>query len=392
MSEITLASPPTTVEVAAAILASMAALSGVVTDYNVGSQIRTQTESLGAVVEQQGVWSQALAFQAIVYSALALFSIVPGVATPASGAVVFSTSQAVSGGPPIPLNVNIPQGFIFATSGGIQAQTTAAALLPAGSSGVTVLAQALVSGTTGNIAASGFSQLVNGLAAPLYVSNPLPFTGGTNPTTPSQSLATFAATIASIGLSSPAAIANAAIGVSTSAGETVAYSTCYEPWAAAGSGVGSGTAGWTLYIDNGAGTASSGLIAAVVAKLNGGFASGATNSGPIVGYRDAGVPYSVLALTPTLAAVSVSGTVSNPTQLAAVSGAIAAAVSGYFSLPFGAPAEQAQISAVSANATQGALTALSVTLSAVSGSSVSLLTPSVSGRVVLSQLLINLSS
>jgi hypothetical protein len=262
---------------------------------------------------------------------------------------------------------------------------------------VIIPAQAVVSGSAGNVPASGVSQIISGLAAPLFVTNPAAFGGGTDPTTPSQSLALFAAEIGSIGLSSPAAIANAAIGVVASGtGETCLFSTLFEPWLWAVdtgvSGAASGMAGWQLIIDNGTGNASPGLIAAVNAKLNAGTVSGATNSGPIVGYRDAGVPYSIYAVDPTLAVVSISGTTSNPYTEGVVSGAMSAAVSGYFSLPFGTAAEQAQIAAVATNAAQGSLTSISVSLSAVSGSPVDLLTPPVSGRVILSQLNLYLSS
>lgn len=397
MSNISLPAPSTTTEVTAEILSTMAAESGVVTDYNPGSQIRTQSESIGAVIEQQGVWAQALAFQAVVYCALGLFGIVPGVASPASGVLLFSTSPADSGGPPSPLNVSIVQGTLAQTPGGVQVVTIAGAVLLNGSSGVIIPAQAVVSGSAGNVPASGVSQIISGLAAPLFVTNPAAFGGGTDPTTPSQSLALFAAEIGSIGLSSPAAIANAAIGVTASGtGETCLFSTLFEPWLWAMdtgvSGAASGMAGWQLIIDNGTGNASPALIAAVNAKLNAGTVSGATNSGPIVGYRDAGVPYSIYAVDPTLAVVSISGTTSNPYTEGVVSGAMSAAVSGYFSLPFGTAAEQAQIAAVVTNAAQGSLTSISVSLSAVSGSPVDLLTPPVSGRVILSQLNLYLSS
>jgi hypothetical protein len=179
----------------------------------------------------------------------------------------------------------------------------------------------------------------------------------------------------------------------TATGETVLYSTLFEPWIAAGSGAGSGTAGWDLYIDNGMGTASSGLIAAVNQTL-GVTISGATLpvSG-MVGFRDAGVPYNIYAVTPTYALVYVSGTVSNSAYIPSVSGAIATAVSGYFSLPFGTAAEQSQIAAAVGNAGLGILTSLNVVLNA-SGSSMSVtgVVPSPTGRVLLGGLSISLVS
>ena len=381
---ITVAAPPSTDVVVAQMLSMMASLTGVVTDYNVGSQIRTSATSVGSVVEQQGIWAQAQAYQALVYSALSLFGIQPGVATPASGGVTFATS--VSGSVPATQTVTIPAGTIVQTAGGVQFQTTSLVTLIAGAANVNANVAALIPGTTGNVAGSTINTIISGLLYPLFVSNASPASGGSNAISAAQSFALFAAMIASIGLSSPVAIADAAIGVSYGA-EIVAYSTLFEPWVAAGSGAGSGTAGWNLYLDNGTGTASSGLINAVTLKLNGGSVSGQANAGGANGYRDAGVPYNIYAVTPTSAYVAVSASVVSGVSASLVSGAIAAAVSGYFTLPFGATAAQSQIAASVANAVAGQITALTVTLSTTAtGSAVTGVTTSVSGRVILGML------
>ncbi len=79
-------------------------------------------------------------------------------------------------------------------------------------------------------------------------------------------------------------------------------------------------------------------------------------------FRPAGVPYTVLPVVPIMANVSVSGVLgplSNPSQ---INNAIAQAVSGYFSLPFGTPATQPPIAAAVANAALGQLTSLEVNL------------------------------
>lgn len=278
---------------------------------------------------------------------------------------------------------------------GIQFQTLLPATIPVSGTSVNVAVAAVVPGSAGNVQAGLINTIVTGLVYPLTVTNALATTSGANAQTPAQALAVFTATVASIGLSSPVAIANAAIGVVASGtSEVVKYSTVFEPWAAAGSGAGSGTAGWTLYIDNGTGTASSGLIAAVTAKLNGATtASGASNpsTGSGIGYRDAGVPFAVSAVVPTVAVVTVSGTVLNTAQ-AAVSGAIVTAIGNYFTLPFGAPAEQGQIAAAALNSANGQLTSLVVSLYASgSASGVATLTPSISGKVILGSLSIYLS-
>jgi hypothetical protein len=381
---ITVAAPPSTTEVVAQMLSMMASLTGVATDYNTGSQIRTSATSVGSVIEQQGIWAQAQAYQALIYSALSLFNLQPGVPVAASGAVAFSTSP--SGSVPASQNVTIPAGTLVQTAGGIQFATVSTVTLVAGASSINVNVAAVVPGIAGNVAANTIITIISGLSYPLFVNNASGAGGGSNAISAAQSFALFAAIIASIGLSSPVAIANAAVGVSVGS-ETVAYSTLYEPFAAAGSGAGSGVAGWVLYIDNGTGTASTNLINAVVATLNGGSVSGQANASGAIGYRDAGVPYAVSAVVPTVAVVGVSASLASGANATLVSGAIASAVSGYFTLPFGEAAQQAQIAASVANAIAGSITSLTVSLY-VSGSSTAVtgVAPGAIGRVILGAL------
>ena len=377
---IAVAAPPSTAAVASQILALMAAESGVLTDYNPGSQIRTESEAIGSVVEQQGIWAQAQAFQALVYGAFSLFGDTPDLAVAASGTVTFSSSAPVS------QNVSIPAGTIAQTAGGIQVATTVAGILAAGNSSIDLASAAVVSGAAGNVSAGAITQLVSALTYPLQVNNANPFGGGADAQSAADALSEFASMVNAIGLSSPVAIANAAIGTAYGA-ETVKFSTLAEPWILAGSGAGSGVAGWNLYIDNGLGTASSGLVNAVIAKLNGGSVSGVANPSGATGYRDAGVPYNVYVVTGTLAVVSATGAVMPGASASLVSGAMASAISGYFKLPFGAPAIQAQLAASAANAALGQLSSLTVSLyQSGSGTALSLLTPAVTGRVVLAQM------
>lgn len=391
-STITVAAPPTTAALTSQTLSLLAARSGVLTDYNQGSQIRTIMESVGAVVEQQGIADQTRAFQALVYSAMSLFGVVPAAAVPATVTVTFSTARSGSP-PPATQNVPIPAGTLVQTNGGIQFQTTTAVTLASGDTSIDVEAIAVVAGLAGNIPASAITTLISALIYPLFPTNADAAINGADAQSSAVAMAEFTAAVEAIGLSSPVAIANAAIAVA-SGSEVVRYSTVFEPWIAAGSGAGSGTAGYILLIDNGNGTASSGLIAAVDEKLRGGTTtSGLSNASGAIGYRDAGVPYSIVAVTPTIAVVAVSGTVVSSADSDVVSGAIASAVSGYFTLPFGRAAEQATIAAAVANAALGQLSSLTVTLMQ-SGSATPLtaLTPPVSGRVLLGSLLQTLTS
>lgn len=379
-TSISTAAPPSTADVSSEILSSIAATSGVLTDDNAGSQVRSFSEATGAVVEQQGVWTQATAYESGVYGALQAFGIYPNLAVPASGPVTFATSFA-SGATPISQNVTVPSGTIVQTAGAVQFLTTADTLLASGSVSVTTAVVAASGGAQGNVPALSINQIVSGLSYPLFVMNQLATSGGVDAETPSQTLARFAAERASIPASTPNAIANAAIGVMASgSGETVLYSTLQEPFLAGG------PAGWNLFLDNGTGTASSGLIAAVNAALF------STPSNPF-GYRDAGVPYTIQAVTPTFAVVTVSGTVMPTFNVSSVSGQIAAAVSGYFTLAFGTPAEQAQIAAVVANGALGGLSSLTVQLM-VQGSATAVtgVVPAPTGRVLLGALFQSLGS
>lgn len=373
---LTVAAPPTVTDVTSQTLASMAALSGVVTDYNEGSQVRTFSEANGAVIEQQGVWSQAQAFQAAVYGALAAFNISPYTGNPASGQVTFATAIG-SGAPPVNVNVGIPSGTIVQTAGAIQFLTSAAATLVSGATSVNVNVLAAQAGAAGNVPPGAVSQIVNGLSYPLVVYNVSGTAGGADAETPSQTLARFSAERNSIPAATPNAIANAVIGVTVSGtGESVAYSTVYEPWVTMGSGV----VGYTVFLDNGFGTASSGLISAVETAL---FSTPQN----VYGYRPCGVPYAVSAVTPTYAVVDVSGTVSSLGTVGAVTGAASQAISGYFSLPFGTAAEQGQIAAATSNAALGLWTSLTVSLYVSgSGSPVTGVVPPVTGRVLLGAL------
>lgn len=382
----TVAAPPNTQDVTSELLSMMAALSGVLTDYNRGSQIRTLSESIGAVAEQQSIWTSSIAFQALMYSAMSVLGVTPYPAFPSVGTVTFATAPTTPFN--ISQNVAISSGTVVQTIGGVQFVTTSSATLVSGTSSVSVAVQAVIGGSAGNVPPAAITQIVTGIMYPLYVTNAAAMTGGTPAEQLSQTLARASAAIAAIGLSSPVALANAAIGVvNTGTNEIVRYSTCYEPWIAAGSGAGSGTAGFTIIIDNGLGTASSGLISNVVYTLYGNPASGQ------VGYRPAGVPNNVIAVSGTSAVVGVTGTIGALTTTGTVSGLIAAAVSGYFSLAFGASAEQAVLAQSVGNSVLGLMTSLTVSLYASGGgSAVSSLSVASSGRIKLGALSMTLTT
>jgi hypothetical protein len=101
------------------------------------------------------------------------------------------------------------------------------------------------------------------------------------------------------------------------------------------------------------------------------------------------MPHAIVPVVPILANVAVAGVLgplSNPSQ---INKAITQAVSAYFTLPFGIPAEQPVIAAAVANAALGQLTSLSVNL--YYNSAPSTVVEAVSGRLFTRVLLNNLT-
>lgn len=388
----TVAATPDTTETAAQLLASMAALSGIATDYNQGSQIRTQAEAVGAVVETQGVGAQALVLQAMVYGALALFGIPIPAGVAATGTVAFSTALPVSAAFPVPQAVPIPAGTLVQAAGTIYS-TVAGVVLVSGASSVNVGIVCTVTGSVGNAPSGAISASpLTGIGYPLFVSNAAPIAGGADAGNVSTAIASFTARVASLGLASPVAIANAIVGVASGT-ETVRFGAVYEPWLAAGSGAGSGVAGFTVLVDNGSGSASSGLLAAVAAFITGSVSANQS------GFRPAGVPFTVSGTTPLYATVTASGTIiPGVIPASTVTAAATSGILAYFaSLGIGASgitsAQQPQVAGAVADAGLGLFQSLSVNLF-YSGSAtpVPAVTGSFFNRVILQSATVNISA
>jgi uncharacterized phage protein gp47/JayE len=335
---------PTTEEVALTLLQWMFSTVGIPTDYNIGSIIRTYSEAIGSVEEIEGITAQAEAIQALVASAYAAFSISPRQATGAVGTITFSTLSAA----PLPSgqSVLIPLGTIVQTVQAVQFSTTSSATLVSGTSSINVPIQA-----------NTILQIVTGLSYPLAVTNAAATAGGSNAETPAQTLTRFLAYVDSLGLCSPIAVAAAPIGQSYMQ-ETVQFATCYEGWITQVLNNETPTAGFIIYIDNGTGAASANLISVVTTYLS----SGSINNIPI-GFRPAGVPFSVLAVNPIFCSVQVTGTAINVALAPAITTAIIGAINAYFaSINFNTTVELTQITAAVSNVSFGQLNSLSVSL------------------------------
>jgi len=356
------------------MMAFMQAQSGVVTDYNKGSQIRTFGEAVGEINEEQGIINQALAYQAVIYSAYAAFGIVPLGANQATGTVTFTT-QASS---PATQAVPIPAGTIVQTTSGTQYTTSSTVTLALGATSISAPIIAVVAGSTGNVSAGSINTIISGLPYFLTVTNASALTNGSNAETPAQTFARFTAAVAALGQASPISIANACIGV-TNGTEIVQFSTCYEPWVTS-----SATplpVGYQVYIDNGSGTASSALIANVLAVLMGNVALNEP------GYHPAGVPFTVAAGTPVVSSVVITATITNTSLTSLLETNINTAVQAYYgTLGFAGLCELTQITAAVGNALSGYVTSLAVQLLNSSSTSVNTITAAYNQRVILSSL------
>lgn len=377
---ITVASPPSTTSVALRLLAAQAAQTGVVTDINPGSQVRTLAEGIGQVAEMQGVMAQAIAFQAMVYSAWTAFGITPNAATYASVSLTFQTAQYGSANAPgASMAVTIPAGTIVQTTGGVQFSLDSAVTLAAGSSSVTGVVTCLTAGAAGNVNPGTITTLAGSVNYPLYVYNASAATGGADAETPAQTMARYSAVVASLAKGTPLGVQGAVIGVANGA-ETVKYATVYEPWKAEGTQ----NAGYTVIVDNGSGTASSGLLSAVGATLDGDAAA------PEEGYRPAGVPYSVQAVDPVPYSVAVSGVLSDSSTSDTVTSAVVNAISTYqSSLAFGDAITLSGLIAQVANVVAGYATSLTVALFNSGGAMVNSITVPGTQRGLLSSTTVN---
>lgn len=382
--QITVSAAPSTYASAFDILAAMQANSGVVTDYNSGSQIRTLSEALGSIVELQGGIDQAMAYQALIYSAMSIFGITPLPAVSASGTVIFVTGTG-NNPPPAPYNITIPVGTIVTTTAGAQYQTTSLVTINAGQTSVSTTVSAVVPGVNGNTGPNTITNVASQLSYLVFVNNTTAITGGSNAELPEQTIGRFVAKINSLGLATPVSIANAVIGITApNSTEMVEYSTVYEPWV---TGSVSGQYGFMVYIDNGSGTASAALISQVESVLNG------SQSANQPGYRPAGVPYNVLPVVPTYVNVVVTGVINASSQILTLESQTTTSINSLFqSLQFGEVLTQVELIASVSNVVGNYVTSLYAELLDINNNPIAQATPSNVGRVILNNLSVTYTS
>jgi hypothetical protein len=332
------------------MLQLLSATSGIISDPNVGSNLRSLATTIGAIIEQQNITSRVITAQNILNLLLTAYSVSIPQATFATGNVVFTLASSLS------TVAVVPQGTQVGTSGGLIYATTTALSIPAGNLSGTVSVQATQSGNIYNVSAGSITNILSSLPQTFTVSNTAPISGGTNAPSVTTILNLIANAILGQATATPQSIASVVFGLALTTGETVEYSTVYEPWLyASGSGQ---VAGYTVYIDNGSGAASADLVTYVNNFL---LNSSTTN---IPSAIPAGVPFSVAAVVPVDVSVTVTATTypQYSSSISFVSTLITNAADSYFqTLNFGDTFNVSDLLVVIDNNTSGLIQGLSVT-------------------------------
>jgi len=184
-------------------------------DFTIGSVFVALAEAQG----QTAMWLQSLILQVLAWtraqtstgSALDLwlaqfgFTRLPGVY--ASNFVTLGANTAPTS--PVP----IPVGTTVQTPAGIRFITTASATLESGETSVSVPVVAVLSGTTGNVAAGTITQFVTAVPGIDTVTNPSAFTNGVNPESDPAVRVRFVTYIASLQKGTKLAVISAIQGV-----------------------------------------------------------------------------------------------------------------------------------------------------------------------------------
>lgn len=184
-----------------------------VTDFNVGSRLRTMFEAVAIEMEQIYYQLYVGIKNGIATAVFNSFNFPLLQPQAASGSVTFSrTTPAPVGG------ITIPAGTQVSTQGtssspAVTYQTVDTVVIPAGQLSVSALVVATVTGTVGNAQAGLINTLVGTPTGVNSVTNPNAFFTGTDLETEDQRLARFQKFIANLSRGTLGAIENAALGV-----------------------------------------------------------------------------------------------------------------------------------------------------------------------------------
>ncbi len=344
--------------------AAQGALSGAVLSFTTGSVLLAINEAVASVV----LWLQwqlvllwlkiraATATGTDLDSWMADFGVLREPAAPATGSVTFSrfTFSAAASVPvgATVLTADLSQSFAV-TADPTNPYWVAASngyLIPAGTQSATIPVQAATAGVGGNVSAGAISLAGTALSGVDTVTNASAFTNGAAAETDAALRARFVIFVNTRSLATGAAVVSAIIGVQSNLiyalFENVSSAGAFQP------------GNFIVVLDDGSGTPSAALLAAV--------------SAAIAAVRPVGSTWAVTGPAVTPASVAITLTPPSGATTASIAAGIESAVAGYIdALPVNNPATgstaaatlfSAQISAVAAGASPSGTTITSVTV------------------------------
>lgn len=283
--------------ISASMINWMRGVTGRVSDYNVGSVVRTIVEAVAAELDQLYQQMFIGIKEAIPVSTYNTFNFDLLAAVNASGAIRVTITPQAS-------NTVIPAGTSFSATGLASTYTSSQdTTISAGASYVDVQVAADIEGTAGNITSGQSFTPSPSPAGFISATNPASFSNGVSEETEDERKLRFISYIESLARST---VAGLAYGASTAAltdslgnvTEKVATTSVVEPYL---SDITQPIAKVEIYVHNGTGSTSSALITQAQKIIDGYYDD---NNLAVAGYKAAGIPTTVYAATEVVQNVS----------------------------------------------------------------------------------------
>jgi len=278
-------------QLSASMMNLMASVQDVITDFNIGSVNRTLLEAVALELEEIYYRTYAGILDGIPSGVYEAFGYGRRPAAPAVGNVTFSRTD------PAAQDYVIAAGTLVTTETGIRFATTINAQILAGNLSVSVPVVAETSGSTGNVAANSVTLFTSAVLGIETVANPAGMSGGADEESADAQQTRFAEFIVSLarspvnGLEAGAKTALLTDVTSGLVTERVTLAKVVEPYL---TDLGAPIGLVTLYIDNGAGSASDELVAQAQKVIDGYVDADGIQ---VIGYRAAGIVVTVTAVT-----------------------------------------------------------------------------------------------
>lgn len=278
-----------------------------VTDFVVGSKIRSKFETIAVEMEAQDfAWYQSLkkAIPIAIYQAFD-FNLIP--AQKATGYVTFTAAGPASSNITIPTGTQVSNGLLTLDTEVIYT-TTAFAIIAIGQTSVTVPVASVNTGASNNLDSLAIDKIVSTLNAPLTVTNNEPLAGGADRETETERRLRFIEYISTISRGTAKAVEYGAktamlYDVSGIMTERIHDAIVYEPFM---HDITKPVGVFECYIYNGSGDTSDEIKELVENTING---YNDADGNPVPGWKAAGVICNVIKATETAVKVTADITI-----------------------------------------------------------------------------------